>query len=357
MSNPPEPSGAANPHIILVAGFDYEFNNVSFRTLCDNRMDRLLKVFPNATFVIFDVAAGEVFKSQPSNTSSKGGRTTTVDTKTFKPVTSKNYSVAKKGEENHFDTNPSGIMSITDVYRAIIKLGASKATRGSLGEFSIFSHGWREGAILVNSDDGSNSTSRDPDDKDTRNKDFKNFTADELKHFKQAFAPKGIGHLWGCSFTDIYFQLVVKTTATSKFRKTVPEKLKDTDEFELTYTQDQADNFYSDDPNFYPQPKKGKSRLAFKRNLKQIKTYLRTALNQNYAHVLAKASGRKCFAAYPGTSAAFEDHDKKAKLPLMLIPRRKPPFDSNFTREINFYKKVMRIPEDPEHRGYGTYSP
>ena len=40
----------------------------------------------------------------------------------------------------------------------------------------------------------------------------------------------------------------------------------------------------------------------------------------------------------------------------MVVPARAPPYDDNFTANLNFYKANLDITLDPEGRGYGTYT-
>ncbi len=365
----------ANERILLVAGFDYALSGVNFRTIVNNRKKRLLKTYPDAHVTIYDVAAGEVFTSEqpptPPKKKKKPARVEATDSATFKAVTKKNYSGADPDHPHTFDTSPAGVISITDIYKAIIAVGADKATKGTLVEFSIFSHGWYGGAVLVNSNDTSPTVTRDPDDKDTRTHDFNpaNVSKAELASFKAAFAADGICRLWGCSFTKSYFQVVHKTLKSPKYRKTKPADLKDTDVFTYEFTQEQAEAFYDEDTTFFPQPveeevvikkkkvKRMKWELTFKRTLKQVKAFLKDGIKETYAQVLATAAGKTCYSAFLGTYADYESNDKKAVLPLMIVPRKVPPYADDFTKIIQFYKDVMKIPEDPESRGYGTYTP
>ncbi len=364
----------ANERILLVAGYDYAQSGVDFRPIVNNRKARLLKTFPDATVIIFDVRAGEVVTSEqpptPAGKKKKPARTETKDTTTFKGVTKKNYSGADPDHPHTFDTNPTGVISITDIYQAIINLGAAKDTKGTLKEFSIFSHGWKGGAILVDSNDTSTTEARDPDDKDTRLKDFKpkNISAADLTSFKAAFAADGYCRLWGCAFTHTFFQVISKLLKNPKYRKTKPGALKDTDEFEFEFGEDQAKDLYTQNP-FFPQPveeevvikkkkvKRLKFELKFKRTWKDIKDFLDRGRQTTYAQVLATAAGKTCYAAFLGTYADYESNDPKAKQPLMIVPRKVPPYADDFTKIIKFYKDVIKIPEDPESRGYGTYTP
>jgi hypothetical protein len=69
-----------------------------------------------------------------------------------------------------------------------------------------------------------------------------------------------------------------------------------------------------------------------------------------YPAATAKAAVRTVFAA----SRAHMPTRKSP--PLMVVPARAPPYDDNFTANLNFYKANLDITLDPEGRGYGTYT-
>lgn len=58
-----------------------------------------------------------------------------------------------------------------------------------------------------------------------------------------------------------------------------------------------------------------------------------------------------------GTYATYQEHDKSVKLPLMIVPRKVPPYSDNFTKKIKFYTTALNLMEDPEGLGYGIYQP
>ena len=148
-------------NVVLVAGFDYQFSGAEFSQMCDRRMKFLIRKNPKLKlkFTIFDVGKGTV-KSKEKD--SKGKIVETL-IKTFDPVDKNNYNMTVPKKEKVFIQGPN-VMSILDIYKHIQDLG--KTEPESLIEFSIFSHGWDGGPILVNS----NRTN--PDDKDARTEHF-----------------------------------------------------------------------------------------------------------------------------------------------------------------------------------------
>jgi hypothetical protein len=157
--------------VLLVAGFDYEFGGVSFAELCRNRMGRLINKFPKdkLIFVLFDVATGRISKNEikdpKKKDSMKNRQWTTVQS--FTAVGPANDSGMVPSRENHFNANPAGIMSITDIYAFVEAIGAGPDA-GSVQELSFFCHGWMGGPILVNSSDPTRDDPTQPRDPERR---------------------------------------------------------------------------------------------------------------------------------------------------------------------------------------------
>lgn len=168
---------------------------------------------------------------------------------------------------------------------------------------------------------------RNPDDKDTRLKDFKepNMNPQSLKSFRRSFDANAFVWVWVCSF-DIMFKVVLDdVTENNKYRKTAPGKLKDTETLTLNYTKEtykSADYFYSRDKQFFP-PKnsKGEYPYTFERTFSKIRQFFKRGLYNTYCSQISIASKKKCYGALPGTYASFEKRLKKHEL--MLVPTRK----------------------------------
>ena len=119
----------------------------------------------------------------------------------YEPVTDANY------ENGYFSRNPEGVLSIVDVYKYVIDIGLHNPA--TVKEISFFCHGWREGPILVDSNERieyQNRSERDPNDKDARIKDFikPNMSSNDITFFRKAFDPNAIIWIWGCSFDFLY---------------------------------------------------------------------------------------------------------------------------------------------------------
>jgi len=351
-------------HVLLVAGFNYEnLKNPVFLQCSNNRMARLLgkaKSSDDMVFTLFDVGGGVIQQSRVDPATKK--RSWTV-LQNFTAVTKANYSKFVTGEENRFDTNPKGVMSITDVYKFVQSIGAG-AEKGTVIELSFFSHGFMGGPILVNSDDHSSSpTQRDDNDKDGRQvKDFIAPTMDEkaLANFRAAFASPGLVWIWGCVFFTALNLILSQIFKSSKFKTTAPGKLKDADQFALDFSEDAKTPTLDDPFNTVVRilggtpPKKSFKKTV---SLLEIKTILDNKMTDAYAAAISRVmpSGVTIFAALPGTGTDYEELDKTVRLPLMLVPRRSPPYSNDFSRTVTFYKTYLDSTLDPENRGYGAF--
>jgi len=83
-------------------------------------------------------------------------------------------------------------------------------------------------------------------------------------------------------------------------------------------------------------------------DFKKIKAFICDGINNTYAAVIAKASGRNTFAALLGTYATYED-SKTVRDPLMKV--------EGFSTFKTFYDLHFSMKLDPAGLGYGTYSP
>ncbi|MGB7069897.1 MAG: hypothetical protein WBD22_10415 [Pyrinomonadaceae bacterium] len=343
------PAAVKQKQIILVAGFDYEDPNHLMNSYCHNRIERILRqkrgnrTDPSLTFTLFDVGAGKVRTFNVS-----GNKRVWADTTTFTPVTAANYT------GKTFDKSPSGVMSITDVYEFLRKQG--KSNPGSVQELSFFAHGSHVGPILVNSYDTTPSHPfRDSNDKDGRaHKDFAppNMDSAATKELEAAFAPTGFIWLWGCVFAAAPFQVLHRLFKNRAYKS---GKIKDTDIVKFEFERTHADQFFAAVPTFFPAAIGGTFPLVFNRTFKQVKEFFQQLIFNGYCGQIALNANRKCFGALPGTYSEYDP--KKSFLPLMLVPRAKPPGSADFTRQVNFYRKHMGMKLDPEGRGYGMYVP
>jgi hypothetical protein len=350
-------TSSPSAQVILVAGFDYEQNGVSFEGICQNRKARLLKKDPSLKITLCDFESGEM---RSSEVDSKGKRSWKL-VKSFTPITSANYTSI--GGRKRFNKNQAGTMSITDIYQLVQDIGKNEPS--SLVELSFFSHGWMGGPILVNSDDPNpNHPFRDPNDKDARIfKDFQspNMMSSAKDNFKKAFSTTGFTWVWGCAFADIFHQVIHRVVNNATYKKAKLAKIKDSEAFSFDFDQRWADQNYGIFPSFFPPPgMSGKFPQKFNRTFKQITEFFSEGRENTYCRVIAKVSKVKCRGALLGT---YSDYEKDVKLPLMVVPHRglkfkgKYPYSDDFSSYIKFYRTYMKSSLDPEGRGYGIYSP
>jgi hypothetical protein len=352
-------------HRILVAGFNYENpKNPMFLQCCNNRMTRFLEKSSHPddlVFTLFDVAGGTVRQSRVDTKTKRRGWTD-LPGFSFKTVTTANYSKFVVGNENHFDTNPDKIMSITDVYTFVQSIGTG-TEKGTVEELNFFSHGWMGGPILVNSFDATAndpSKPRDPADKDARYlKDFiaPNMDATAILNFNAAFSGDGFVWTWGCSFARSLNVVLSRLFSTHLLKTTPLNKLKDTDKVTLDFSDDAKPPTPDDDFNvivhsYFPGGKLSHNSYTITVTIKQIKELLQQRMGATYTAWLSNATGISSIGALPGT---YADGEKNVRLPQMVIPQRKPPYDDDLSRSVKFYITVAGATQDPENRGYGQY--
>lgn len=356
----------ATLQVLIMAGFDYQGGGVDFLGMARNRQARLLARSSQLTVTIMDVGSGtKTVSEMKPNAAGTLVRQVTSST-THSTVTAANYSTGL-GHHARFDKNQAGRMSITDLYAAVQTIGANKATAASLTEVSVFSHGFYGGPILVDSDDGSRTAARDPNDKDARrNKDFKapNVTAAQLTAFKAAFAPTAFWWSWGCAFTESYRQVTHRFIHSPLYRRTPPGKLKDTDKVTFDFPQAMAEDIYGDDTTFFPQTKHiggrkaGKFKdLTFERTVKEVREFFLRGVRDCYHTAVGKAGSIQVRGAFLGTYADYELNDPSIKLPLMEIPRSMRIFHNDFTGYIRMWTRDFGFSADPEGHGYGVFPP
>ena len=155
-------------------------------------------------------------------------------------------------------------ISITDVYRHICGLG--KFGPGTLREFSIFSHAYWNGPIMLNTFEADppykSSDSRDPDDKDARMKDF--------EHPK-----KNLSDPEGC-------------LAITNYRRALYAVLKKTKDSDRVRYVDSNDK-------------------TVEKTVGEVKRDLADALKDNYIYALAKFLGVPVWGAPPGLGASLKE--------------------------------------------------
>jgi hypothetical protein len=250
----------------------------------------------------------------------------------------------------------SNIISITDVYESI-----RKAPVDSVLDFSVFSHGWIQGPLLVNSSNLLNDPNvRDPDDKDGRAAlDFAPTMGappafpppvTRLFRFMSSFDSRAIMHTWGCTFD-------IETVVVQQAQRMIKKKqvTDDTDlefNFAATHT-DWTKRYAVVDPAFTFLPS-DTTILTMTKKFSELKRFLRRRLAQSYPFQFMDANSapdRSARGALPGTYA----EDEKTGFGLMKVCARKHPPEctSGFANVFDFYKKQIGITVDD--RGYAIF--
>lgn len=362
--------------VILVAGYDYQHRNATlFRRKCVNRVEYLMRKsrLTDIRFVLFDVAAGKVVTNENGQRSKDGElawqliEPTELDvasplsgSQPFEPVDpSKHYVdhglIHDKKVVEH-------LMSMTDVYRFVQRIGTRSP--GTLRELHIFSHGWHEGPILLNSSDLEEHCirgewrQRDVVDKDGRMKDFaiKNMPSRKAEALKRAFSKDGVIWVWGCQVNSLYrfiFEQIIDRNRRSFMRASPNEdnlvfnfKFKNWPDARDKYLDSQRENFNVD---FFPDPAALTNSLEFNRYLWAVRRFLIAGLKLSYAARIATATGVVTYGTLPGMEAAFDAQDGLMEVLKDLADQG---------AMLAFYKRFVGVRQDPEGRGgrgYGTF--
>lgn len=375
--------------ILLVSGYNYRDHNDDYGDLTRNRARVIVsktkfKSDDTLVFVWFSVKEGRVFVNRRTKGVWKLKNTadwTPIDEFKFNSANSQLFSFEAIDRAKHYGAGnkflqdkANTVMSIVNVYEFITNLGRHRT--GSLMEFSVISHGYWNGPILVNSLDNaaSGSDSRDPTDKDGRGrKDFLDVNIDtSLVH--DAFHEDGFSWIWGC-FASQAPLAVIQGVADSRFKKTswgkkvkgvdgavyrADGKTPDTATFLFSLGKDQTEEFSKTwDSSFFP-----KGVESFKKTFAEIKEFAKKHSDDTYCRSLTVASDKPCFGPPLGAGSNYASKDPyRPGVPVVHWvergKKRPPPengFEANFDATINFFVKSMRMPEDPEKRGYVRYS-
>jgi len=108
-------------------------------------------------------------------------------------------------------------ISAPDLYRYLHEVGDQEP--GRVREVGFFTHSWPGGPILFDTgeDDAHRTVSeRDPNDFDGRVKDFSPPNSDDWKKMSDAMAAGANWHIWGCSATTFFKDLMREARKTKK---------------------------------------------------------------------------------------------------------------------------------------------
>lgn len=266
-------------------------------------------------------------------------------------------------DEHAFKDGRANVMSITDVYDAIVELG--EESPNTLEEFSVFSHGYLEGPILVNSYDdrrvrvperfelspsdaefrNSQGSERDPDNKDCRSQlDFiaPTMPANRLKRFQSAFSSRGRIWVWGCNF-DIKANMLL-----SVVQRNIAGRLDLKDDKILTFknlNKEQISAFVE----FENSLKIDRYRLFKTRSCSvpfgNIRRAMWNKITASYVYHAAQAARVPAIGAIYGTYASFDQGNPR----LMSI-------SADTVRNVSFYRNYFDMSTDPEGRNYGVFT-
>ncbi|NNM32971.1 MAG: hypothetical protein HKO53_07875 [Gemmatimonadetes bacterium] len=220
-----------------------------------------------------------------------------------------------------------GAIGITHIYRYLEDVG--RARKGTVVEFSIWSHSWVEGPILFNTnqrDDyrwgGKKQDERDPQDHDARFlKDFNDTNMPHRKDFKAAFAPDPFVRIWGCLVMPIY-------------RKAINRARKARRDTQLLRLTDEERQGYFNLRRFPDTP------IGVRELLKE------EGYRANYMYQLSKVIGAPVWGSPPGTGSDYLISGRRywmyvPEYEMKLRREQRVKVKKYFYNELNYLKKHM----------------
>jgi hypothetical protein len=340
-----------------------------FLGYCRTRASQLAALAPrreDLQFDIYDFKTGSVHTR--TITWSNGKTSEKMSSKAiFAAVTQKDFERRELGDgetdEHAFKDGQTNVMSITDIYDAIVKIGLESPN--TLEEFSIYSHAYLEGPILVNSYDDRRvrlptrlqlsptdgefrniqGSERDPDDKDCRAQlDFiaPTMSADRLKKFRAAFSPRGRIWIWGCNF-DIKANMLLSAVQRNIGGRTdvgddTLLKFKNLNKEQLSAFAEFNNNLKLDLEKFF-------RTRACDVSFGKIRRAMWDKMTASYTYQAAQASRVTAIGAIYGTYASFDQGSPK----LMSV-------SADTVRNVTFYRNYFGIKTDSEGRNYGVFT-
>jgi len=161
---------------------------------------------------------------------------------------------------------------------------------------------------------------RDPDDKDSRLKDFNSKNMPDVDHFKKAFHSNSTIRIWGCNAGTAFQQII----------KQILKATSDSDILTITYTNNNDER----------QTVGPVTRKVINDRMKVI------LATQTYMGCIAKASGVKTHGALLGAGASFGRRGKKQ---FMYIDKKK------LKSILDYHERQLNVKVDDY--GYGIYEP
>ena len=385
--------GATDRFVVLVSGYNYFAKQDDYSPLARNRARVIaakteFKEDNTLVFVWFSVAEGKVRINRRRGTEWKLKNTkdwTTIDEFEVAKGTTHTFAFEAINPRKHYagshafkQDEANSVLSVVDICTFLSFLGHHR--QASLLEFSVLSHGFWNGPILVNSEEqtASSQEARNPTDKDARGrKDFKpaNLTAGQLKNIQDAFAQDGFSWIWGC-FVSPAARSIVQGVADSKMRRTPWGKrvsgldgaeyladgsTPDNHKFRFKLGRDNIDAFAENwDSQFFPTGVD-----HFDKTFAEIKAFAKKHSDDTYCQTLAVATGKPCFGPPLGTSSNYAATDPyRPGTPVVhwvergkKRPKPESGSEANYSATIEFFENTMKMSEDPEKRGYVRYAP
>lgn len=357
---------------VFCAALDYHsLSSDEFFNYAQRREKHLIGLSPRGQDVQVDIYEFKSGKVHTRKITWMGGKRAEV-TGTVQPfagVTRDDFETRQlkdSAPDTHaFKANRPKVMSIRDVYDAIIRIGTDAPN--TLEEFSIFSHSYDEGPILVNSYNDRQvwvperlrlsptvgeyrhlqGTERNPDDKDCRAQfDFvaPTLPLERLEKFRAAFSSNGRVWVWGCAFdfkTNSLMSVVRRVISGKtnlsddtvlKFRNLTIEQLNGFAEFADALKQDRevVNRTRGCDVTFG-----------------QIRRALWARVMASYTYQAAHALHVPCMGAIYGS---YAEPDKGRKSPdLMSI-------STDTARNVSFYQTYFGTKTDAEGRNYTVFT-
>lgn len=354
---------------ILCAAIDYKhLRSSEFMNYCSRRVADLISNAPRGEDLqldIYEFKSGKVHSTTVRWVSGKAMQTTAVAQR-FDPITEADFEtrplMGNQVDEHAFKAGRPKVMSIRDVYDAVVRTGAEFPN--TLHEFSIFSHAYDDGPILVNSYDDRDvalparfgvvaegyrrlqGTERNPDDKDGRAQ--YDFVAPTLppksrEAFRAAFSPQGHIWVWGCNHD-------FKTNSLlSVVRRAIAGKGSLADDLILKFqnlTAEQLQGFLEFNHAFKLDRDQLLKTRACVLKFGQIREALWARITASYACQAAEHTQVRCIGAIYGT---YAEPDKGRQPALMSV-------SADTSANVVFYRSYFGLTTDPEGRNYGVYT-
>lgn len=340
---------------ILIAGHEYSPDKKNHWDRCCLSRERFLaRKFRSSQFmaITFDVRAGLIKRAIYKPNTSAPVRSSSA---LREPIRPDQYKRLANGDHVPFKRLDK-IISIVDIYSETLK--QVSAVNGKIVEFSFFSHAYADGPILTNTwayqrvvGDGPHARlvplqqmpgeKRDPADLDPRKQDFLATvqSAEALAYWKTAFADGGASWIWGCNSDQDVMRLmrvirrakppITPSSNPESYVRIIPR------DYELS-----SINFIA--PNL---AKPTKRAGTFEINVGSLRAFIMDKLTDTYAQRLADATGRRAYAAGPGTYATFQDNGVDMEVPGVIRD------------VVQTYRSVFGIPTDKEGLNYLQYNP